>query len=230
LPIEVGERALSRDDAGELTYREVTRVFRRVEAELTFTDAHGALQHLVTTPEHPLHVAGAGWVPAGELAVGAEVATAEGGLARLSAALSLEKRGEVFNLEVEGTHSYFVGDAQLWVHNMCTRAGGGPPVNRAGAPYPEVRHPGTGGLIPHPGEGLSRVPPADRAPWGARERGAFIKEWYDRGFSTPEGGWAKYDIHHIRPREYGGTNAFDNLVPVERSVHQSAFNPWWRDY
>ncbi len=120
--VEVGERVLSRDDAGELTYREVTRVFRRAEAEqlaLTFTDAHGALQHLVTTPEHPFHVAGAGWVPAGELAVGAEVVTAEGGLARLSAALSLEKRGEVFNLEVEGTHSYFVGDAQLWVHNAC---------------------------------------------------------------------------------------------------------------
>ncbi len=70
---------LSRDESGELTYREVTRVFRRVEAELTFTDAHGVVQHLVMTPEHPFHVAGAGWVPAGELAIGAEVVTAEGG-------------------------------------------------------------------------------------------------------------------------------------------------------
>jgi hypothetical protein len=47
---------------------------------------------------------------------------------------------------------------------------------------------------------------------------------------TPPGGWAAYDIHHIRPREYGGTNAFDNLVPVLRDVHQNQFNPWWRNY
>jgi hypothetical protein len=75
-----------------------------------------------------------------------------------------------------------------------------------------------------------RVPVAQRVPWGAEERGAFIKEWYDRGFSTPKGGWPDYDIHHIIPREYGGTNAFENLVPVERGVHQNEFNAWWRDY
>ena len=60
--------------------------------------------------------------------------------------------------------------------------------------------------IPAPGSGLPRVEVGDRAPWGAQERGAFIKEWYDRGYSTPEGGWAKYDIHPVTPREYGGTN------------------------
>ncbi|WP_148313961.1 HNH endonuclease signature motif containing protein [Sorangium cellulosum] len=57
-----------------------------------------------------------------------------------------------------------------------------------------------------------------------------ITEWHARGLPTPEGGWARYDIHHIRPREHGGTNAFENLVPVERSVHQIEFNTWWREY
>lgn len=32
---------------------------------------------------------------------------------------------------------------------------------------------------------------------------------------TKRGGWAEYDIHHIKPREYGGTNDFWNLVPVQ---------------
>ncbi|MFZ6018219.1 MAG: HNH endonuclease [Chloroflexota bacterium] len=32
--------------------------------------------------------------------------------------------------------------------------------------------------------------------------------------------WNLYDIHHIIPRQYGGTNAFENLVPVLRDVHQ----------
>jgi 5-methylcytosine-specific restriction endonuclease McrA len=39
-----------------------------------------------------------------------------------------------------------------------------------------------------------------------------------------------HDIHHIIPREYGGTNDFNNLVPVLRTVHQQEFNPWWMNY
>ena len=85
-------------------------------------------------------------------------------------------------------------------------------------------------MIPQPAGGLQRVPVRERVPWGVQERGAFIREWYERGLPTPEGGWARYDIHHIQPREFGGTNAFENLVPVERSVHQTQFNTWWRDY
>lgn len=103
-------------------------------------------------------------------------------------------------------------------------------LNRVGRAYPDVIDPRTGSVIPFPGEGLAKVPVSQRAPWGSQERGAFIKQWYDQGFSTPEGGWSGYDIHHIRPREYGGTNDFDNLVPIPRDVHQTLFNSWWRDY
>jgi hypothetical protein len=39
-----------------------------------------------------------------------------------------------------------------------------------------------------------------------------------------------YDIHHITPREFGGTNDFWNLVPVERSIHQTQFNPFWSQF
>ena len=46
----------------------------------------------------------------------------------------------------------------------------------------------------------------------------------------PEGSWASYDIHHIHPRELGGNNDFDNLVPVLREVHQSEFNEFWRNW
>jgi hypothetical protein len=88
----------------------------------------------------------------------------------------------------------------------------------------------SGSSIHFPGDGLTKVPVSQRVPWGGKERGDYIKEWYDRGYSTPEGGWSGYDIHHIRPREYGGTNDFDNLVPIPRDVHQQQFNSWWRDY
>lgn len=103
-------------------------------------------------------------------------------------------------------------------------------ANRAGRAYPDVMDPRTGSPIDFPGDGLTKIPVGQRVPWGGKERGAFIKEWYDRWYSTPAGGWSGYDVHHIRPREYGGTNDFDNLVPIPRDVHQQQFNSWWRDY
>jgi RHS repeat-associated protein len=91
--------------------------------------------------------------------------------------------------------------------------------------YPEVIDPRNGRLI--------KLPYADqRVPLELRtERGdfryRFIKEWYDRGYPTPKGGWEPYDVHHIIPIEYGGTNDFWNLVPVERGTHK-LFNDFWR--
>jgi uncharacterized protein YukE len=105
-----------------------------------------------------------------------------------------------------------------------------PIVNGAGKPYPTIRDPRTGEPIPFPTGPVKLVAKIDRVTWTTDDRAAFIAEWYRRGFKTPAGGWKKYDIHHIRPREYGGTNDFDNLVPVERGLHQSEFNAFWRDY
>lgn len=109
-----------------------------------------------------------------------------------------------------------------------TASGGA--VNSQGEAYPKVVDPRTGELIPAPPAGLKWKPPSQRADWGPQGRYAYIKQWYDQGYPTPEGGWAQYDIHHIIPREYGGTNDFNNLVPVLRTVHQQEFNQWWRYY
>ncbi len=120
--IAAGDRVLSRNEAGETSFAVVTQVFERhdaVEVSLVFTSAHGESAPLVTTPEHPFRVESGAWVPAGRLELGDNVVTAEGELATLSAALSLQKRGTVYNFEVEATHTYFVGDAKLWVHNAC---------------------------------------------------------------------------------------------------------------
>ena len=117
-----------------------------------------------------------------------------------------------------------------------SRGGAGP--TKDGAPrvlgrlwrYPEVIDPRTGRTIPFPNGSLTRVSRSHRVSWGVDERAAFIREWYERGYPTPRGGWDAYDIHHIRPREFGGSNDFWNLVPVERTTHQELFNAFWRDY
>jgi hypothetical protein len=119
---------------------------------------------------------------------------------------------------------------RLSTHCVIAADEGTAALNGAGRAYPRVLDPRTGEPIPYPGGRLATVPKADRVPWGGPERQAYIKEWYDRGFSTPEGGWGEVDVHHIVPNEYGGTNDFDNLVPIPRTVHQQEFNSWWRDY
>ncbi len=114
-----------------------------------------------------------------------------------------------------------------------THAGGSYQISNAAAQaqarlslYPNVLDLRTGSRIPLPSVG-SRVPVAQRVEWGRVGKQKFIQEWYERGYSTPKGGWSEYDIHHIVPREYGGTNDFWNLTPVLRKVHQQEFNRFW---
>ena len=95
--------------------------------------------------------------------------------------------------------------------------------------YPQIIDPRTGKNIRFPSDIGGRVPLAERVPWGATERSAFIAEWARRGYPEPRGGWKNFDIHHIKPREFGGTNAFENLVPVESRLHEQ-FNAFWRGY
>jgi hypothetical protein len=98
------------------------------------------------------------------------------------------------------------------------------------AQYPRVLDPRTGRPIPFPSGIAGTVPKSMRVPWGKAERAAYIGEWYSRGFPSPRGGWANYDIHHILPVEFGGSNDFSNLVPVLRGTHQKLFNAFWQEF
>lgn len=101
-------------------------------------------------------------------------------------------------------------------------------VNRNGTLYPEVPDPRTGRPIPFPDGELARVDMSKRASWDSKaDRYAYIREWHDRGYETPRGGWSQYDVHHIQPLEFGGRNNFWNLVPVQRQTHQNEFNMFW---
>lgn len=87
----------------------------------------------------------------------------------------------------------------------------------------------TGRQVHFPTDVGSKIPKSDRAVWGATERGEFIAEWHRRGYSTPRGGWAEYDVHHIKPLEYGGQNDFWNLTPIPPQTHKD-FNAFWRNF
>ena len=104
------------------------------------------------------------------------------------------------------------------------------PINARGDPFPNFIDPRTGQAVPPPPAALKWVSKEMRVPWNRELRSEFIREWARQGYRTPPGGWPSNDIHHIIPREWGGTNDFWNLVPVQQEVHRTLVNKWWNSF
>jgi hypothetical protein len=81
---------------------------------------------------------------------------------------------------------------------------------------------------------MKQVPADQRVPWNNELRGEYIAKYIqtygDPKKKDPKFNWSDYDIHHIIPREYGGTNDFNNLIPLKREFHQQNVTPWWTNY
>jgi hypothetical protein len=122
--VDVGDLVWSRDDVtGEESLAPVLRTFVTPDRELMRVELlhDNTVEAIEATPEHPWHVEGRGWVSTKDLVPGDIVITAHGGWARVGSTTWEQKRATVYNFEVEGTHSYFVGEVSAWVHNTCLR-------------------------------------------------------------------------------------------------------------
>jgi hypothetical protein len=117
------------------------------------------------------------------------------------------------------------------------------PINDRGCLYPSV------GLYPsnYPDASLQNKPikfngwPTqaqgsrdwDKAKWykdeWMRKQGLDPADAAQRADSNaqPPGGWGNYEIHHILPREWGGDDTWENLVPLPKTQHLEYSN-WWR--
>jgi RHS repeat-associated protein len=117
--VRAGEKVLSRDEkSGKTQAKKVKRTFENHKATLVLTLAGG--EKIETTAEHPFYVQGKGFVKAGELGIGTSIVTRAGPAPQVLAKESKDEVVPVFNFEVEGFHTYFVGTAQVWVHNDCS--------------------------------------------------------------------------------------------------------------
>ncbi|MBX7195151.1 MAG: hypothetical protein K1X94_24060 [Sandaracinaceae bacterium] len=89
-----------------------------------------------------------GWVPAGELRPGDEIFTSTGGWIRVHGNTWISREQLVYNLDVEGADTFFVGQSGAWVHNACWSPGkvGSGPRNafnhwlKHGADFPEYQN------------------------------------------------------------------------------------------
>ena len=118
-------------------------------------------------------------------------------------------------------------------------------VNNKGIPYPDANDIRTGEKMKFPSGVNERIPKEERVGWYRNQNEAdlyrinssdilckkdYIDEWNRRGFATPKRGWEAYEIHHIKPREFGGDSSFENMIPLAREQHRGQVTPWWNNY
>jgi len=123
-PIETlrpGDYVLTRDEDdpdGPVTAHRVALVFARVSPVL---DVVVEGQVIGTTGEHPFYVRGRGWQEAGCLRSGNELLGHDGKWVPVAGINDSGRVQTVYNVEVEASHTYFVGKAEwgfsAWVHN-----------------------------------------------------------------------------------------------------------------
>ena len=121
--VAAGDMVWSRDEeTGEVALRPVARTFVTPAQQLlsvVLQDLTGESDTLRVTGEHPFWTEGRGWVEARDLRAGERVLRLSGGWLRVLASTWEEERETVYNFEVEGFHTYFVGTQGAWVHNTC---------------------------------------------------------------------------------------------------------------
>lgn len=138
--IQVGDLVMSRDEFTHQTkLKPVQQISKRVSPQIlriALENPNGKIDTLGTTKEHPFHVPGRGFVQAADLQPGDLISTGASraqsplllvaskhndvsGFLRVKS-LTLEARAQtVYNFSVAETHTYFVGNAKAWVHNVC---------------------------------------------------------------------------------------------------------------
>ena len=128
--VRAGDQVISRDpQTGKDAAKTVTATVSRPApalVSLSLSDPQGGKAEALTcTPEHPLYVSGKGWVEAGDLGVGTSIVTRAGPpVVVKSVSWRRDETGSrpftVYNLTVEGDHTYFAGtlDGGAWAHNL----------------------------------------------------------------------------------------------------------------
>ena len=129
--VEAGDWVLARDaETGQVAPKRVSLAYSSMHDDgvlLTARRRDGGREAILTTAEHPFRVDGGGWVPAGALSPGDALLTLSGEAAALEATVSADGPLATHNFEVEGFHTYAVGEDGIWVHNACDPSKGRKP-------------------------------------------------------------------------------------------------------
>ena len=120
--IEAGDYVWASDpETGEVALKQVGQTFVNEATELVHVTVKG--EEIVCTTEHPFYSPVKGWIAACKLRAGDILVTVNGEYVVVEKVQHeiLESPVKVYNFEVEGFHTYYVGDTAVLVHNLCSQ-------------------------------------------------------------------------------------------------------------
>jgi RHS repeat-associated protein len=136
--IKVGDLVLSWDEATrQIVQERVTAVMPHSDDSIAVLTLENGV--VITTPDHPFYTVEAGWLEAGLLFPGMHVVTSTGE-AEVRALQVRMQTGELWDLTVEHSHTFYVGTGQWLVHN-CAADDINPTLERIrdGGSFPHLR-------------------------------------------------------------------------------------------
>lgn len=74
---------------------------------------------LFLTPDHPVWIEHAGWMPARMLEPGLLLRDRNGRLHEISSVAAVEEPSPTYNLEISPNQTFYVSPLEIWVHNAC---------------------------------------------------------------------------------------------------------------
>jgi RHS repeat-associated protein len=106
-------------DTGETALKPVVQTFTNQTNELVHVTVNG--ETITCTNEHPFYSPVKGWIAACQLRAGDVLVMLNGEYVVVEQVQHelLESPVAVYNFEVEGFHTYYVGDTEVLVHNKC---------------------------------------------------------------------------------------------------------------
>ena len=134
--IQVGDFVWARDEhdpSAPAKLEKVVALYRSTSydlQQLEVVNALGQSEQIVATDGHPFYVVDVGWTTADAVQVGQKLVGAGGAVLTVVANRDWKPDGGVvvYNFQVEGDHTYFVGDIHaqgkwVWTHNACAAGG-----------------------------------------------------------------------------------------------------------
>jgi hypothetical protein len=119
--VRIGDQVVSRDpETGEISIKEVEDVFKVYHEsirDLVYRTESGKVDHLRVSEDHPFWVQSKGWVQTADLKPGMKLWSFGGKPLTVVKMRSIRIGQITYNLTVSDFHTYFVGNANVWVHN-----------------------------------------------------------------------------------------------------------------
>lgn len=118
--IKEGDYVLSKDvNSGTIDYKEVKKVYIKSTYEFIHLKLDG--EEIRSTSSHLFFTDSGWWKAAENLKPGDKILNSKGELKKLLATRvdTLQQPEKIYNLNVDGFHTYFVGIQELLVHNNC---------------------------------------------------------------------------------------------------------------